>query len=57
MPKPTRVNIRMMMPSDGIARPRLVRLTAKRAPRPVWPMKTPMGRAMAAAMTVASSEY
>src|SRR4029453_14700833 len=57
MPKPTRVNIRMMMPSDGMARPRLVRLTATRAPRPVWPMAIPMGRAMAVAMEVASSEY
>ena len=56
MPKPTRVNIRMMMPSDGMARPRLVRLTAIRAPRPVWPIQIPMGRAMAAAMAVASSE-
>src|SRR4029450_5231751 len=57
MPKPTRVNIRMMMPSDGMARPRLVRLTATRAPRPVWPMAIPMGKAMAVAMEVASSEY
>src|ERR1044072_31956 len=48
---------RVTRPAVGSARPKPERLMARNAPRPVWPMSSPNGRAMRAATRVASSEY
>ena len=44
-----------MTASDGSARPMLATLTASRAPRPVWPIQSPTGSAIARAMQRARS--
>ena len=50
-------NTSVTTPIVGIARHRPVTLTATKRPRPVWPMASPIGRAMTIAATVASTEY
>ena len=45
-----------MMASDGSARHRLAELTASVVCRPVWPMHSPIGNAIASAMTSETTE-
>lgn len=57
MERPPARKTRVTRPTVGSARPKEARLTARNAPRPVWPISMPMGSAITAATTVASSEY